>query len=390
MALPISYNIRSLVARWKITLLAIFGIGCVVAVFMVLLAMVSGFRTVLRATGNPSNGVVAQRGSLSELTSWVNRDPANFITADDRVARGSAGQPLASCEVVVITNLPKRDSGKPANVTVRGVSQNAFLVRNGLNIVKGRNFQPGLYEVIVGQKIHDRVTGVEIGDKLHMQKRDWEVVGIFDAQGSSFESEIWADYNVAGQAFGRSGGGCSSLTLRLRDASQISKFDHDLQLNPNFQVALTPEIKYYEDQAGPVAAPLMAFAIFVAIVMGIGAVFGAMNTMYAIVAARTREVATLRALGFTRFSVLFAFVTESVFLSLVGGALGCALAMFANGYTAGTGQTASFSEIAFAFHITSGDIVAGMIFAGLMGIAGGLLPALRAARLPISSALREA
>jgi putative ABC transport system permease protein len=390
MALPISYNIRSLVARWKITLLAIFGIGCVVAVFMVLLAMVSGFRTVLRATGEPRNGVVAQRGSLSELTSWINHDPANFITADDRVARGGSGEPMASCEVVVITSLAKRDSGKPANVTVRGVTSRAFEIRKGVHVVKGRNFQPGLYEVIVGQKIHDRVTGVELGDKLRMQKRDWEVVGIFDAEGSSFESEIWADYNSAGQAFGRGGGGCSSLTVRMRDVAALSKFDHDLQLNPNFQVALKPEIQYYEDQAGPVAGPLMAFAVFVAIVMGIGAVFGAMNTMYAIVAARTREVATLRALGFSRFSVLFAFVTESVFLSLVGGALGCALAMLANGYTAGTGQTSSFSEIAFAFRITGTDIVAGMIFAALMGVAGGLLPAFRAARLPISTALREA
>ena len=390
MALPISYNIRSLVARWKVTLLAIFGIGCVVAVFVVLLAMVSGFRTVLRATGNPRNGVVAQRGSMSELTSWIQRDPRNFITADDRVARSASGEPMASCEVVVITNLSRRTDGKPANVTVRGVSQNAFDIRNAVHIVKGRNFQPGLYEVIVGQKIHDRVTGVEIGDKLHMQKRDWEVVGLFDADGGSFESEIWADYNSAGQAFGRSGGGCSSLTVRMRDVATLSKFDHDLQLNPNFQVALKPEVQYYEDQAGPVAGPLLAFAVFVAIVMGIGAVFGAMNTMYAIVAARTREVATLRALGFSRFAVLFAFVIESVFLALIGGALGCALALFANGYTAGTGQTASFSEIAFAFRISGADIIAGMVFAGLMGLAGGLLPAFRAARLPISTALREA
>lgn len=188
MALPISYNIRSLVARWKVTLLAIFGIGCVVAVFMVLLAMVSGFRTVLRATGEPRNGVVAQRGSLSELTSWINRDPANFITADDRVARGASGEPMASCEVVVVTGLPKRDSGKPANVTVRGVSPRAFEIRKAVHIVKGRNFHPGLYEVIVGQKIHDRVSGVELGDKLRMQKRDWEVVGLFEADGSCLKA----------------------------------------------------------------------------------------------------------------------------------------------------------------------------------------------------------
>jgi putative ABC transport system permease protein len=389
MALPLSYNIRSLVARWKITLLAISGIACVVTVFLVLLAMVSGFRTVLRATGNPRNAIVTQRGSLSELTSWVNREPANFITADDRIARDSAGRPVVSCEVIVMTDLPKRDSGKPANITVRGISPQGLQVRNGVQIVQGRMLQPGLYEVVVGRKIHDRVAGVEVGDKLRMQKHDWEVVGLFDAQGSSFESEIWADYNTAAQAFNRTGG-CSSITLRTRDAGNLAQFDKDLRANPNFQVELKPEIQYYEDQAGPVAGPLMAFAVFVALVMGIGAVFGAMNTMYAIVAARTREVATLRALGFSRFAVLFSFVTESVFLALIGGAIGCLLAIPANGYTAGTGQTASFSEIAFAFRITPANMVAGMIFAALMGLAGGLLPALRAARMTISAALREA
>lgn len=389
MALPLSYNVRSLLARWKTTLLAIGGIGLVVAVFLVLLAMVSGFRMVLRTTGLPQNAIIAQRGSLSELTSWINRNDASTMMVDERIARDPNGKPLASCETVVITTAPKRGDGQPANITVRGVRPEAFAVRTGVHVTQGRMFQQGLYEIIVGEAIQRRVNGLDLGSKIRMQKHDWEVVGLFTAGGSSFESEIWGDQTAIAPAFQRNGG-CESITLRMKDPAAAPAYNAALKNNPQFQVELKPEIQYYEDQAGSVAIPLMILASFVAVVMGIGAVFGAMNTMYAIVAARTREVATLRALGFSRFSVLFSFVTESVFLSLVGGALGCLLAIPANGYTAGTGQTASFSEIAFAFHISGADLVAGMIFAGLMGLAGGLLPAARAARMPISAALREA
>ncbi len=389
MALPISYNVRSLLARWKVTMLAIGGIACVVAVFTVLLAMVSGFRTVLRATGQPQNAMVTQRGSNSELSSWIQRQNADFIQVDNRIARDEKGNPIASCEMVVITSLPRRNNGKPANVNVRGVDPSAFTVRNGVRMVQGRNFTPGLYEIIVGQRIQERVVGLDVGSRLRMNRHDWDVVGIFAADGGSFESEIWGDRNVLSGVFSRTAG-CSSITARLRDVSQGPGFDKDLRANPGFQVELKPEIKYYSDQAGAVAGPLLAFAVFVAIVMGVGAVFGAMNTMYAIVAARTREVGTLRALGFSRRSILTAFVIESVFLALLGGGLGCLLSIPANGVTASTGLTASFSEIAFAFHITSADLMTGMIFAGLMGIVGGLMPAFRAARLPITSALREA
>jgi ABC-type lipoprotein release transport system permease subunit len=389
MALPILYNVRSLGQRWKVTLLAVLGIALVVAVFVTLLAMEAGFRISLRSTGSPLNGIVTQRGSQSELTSWMQIGDANTVKVDPRVARDSDGQPMASCEVVILANRPKRTDGQPANVTFRGVSPMAFKVRNGIKIIDGRNFTPGLYEVIVGKKIADRVTGLDIGDTINIQKRAWKVVGHFDAQGSSFESEIWGDYDAMAPAIGRNGG-CESLTLRLQDPKMLAAFDKELRANPRVQLQIDSEPKYYENLAGPTAKALLYLAAFVSIVMGIGAVFGAMNTMYAIVSQRTREIGTLRALGFSRFSILFSFVMESVLLAGIAGILGCLLALPMNGFTTGTGQTQSFSELAFAFRITPTIVAIGIGFAVVMGVVGGLLPALRASRLPITTALREA
>jgi putative ABC transport system permease protein len=384
MALPIGYNVRNLVVRWKVALLAIGGIGLVVAVFVVLLAMASGFRLALRASGS-----VVQRGSGSELTSFFSREHANLIMVDARVARGPDGQPLASPEIVIVANLPRRADGEPTNVTIRGVTPRAFEVRRGIGIVEGRRFTPGLNEVIVGRRIRDRMRGLDLGSTIMVQRRAWQVVGVFTADGSAFESEVWGDVDVMGPAFQR-GGGQNSLTVRLRDAATLKDFDHDLQTNPQMQVQMEQERQYYEDQAGPVAQSLRTLAWFVSIVMGIGAVFGAMNTMYAIVAARTREIGTLRALGFSRSSILLAFLIESAFLALLGGVVGCLLAFTMNGYTTGTGQTASFSEVAFAFRVTVADLGYGLLFALAMGLLGGLLPARRASRLPITVALREA
>ncbi len=388
MALPISYNVRNLVVRWKVTCLAIFGIGLVVTVFVVLLAMASGFRLALAATGIAENGVVVQRGSNSELTSFFSREQANLIMVDSRVARGSDGRPLASPEIVIVGNFPKRADGGATNVTIRGVSQKAFQVRRSIQIVRGRPFNPGLNEVIVGRKIGDRIRGFDLGASISIQRREWQVVGIFTAEGSAFESEVWGDVDVMGPAFMR-GGGQNSLTVRLADPSTVKSFDHDLQADPQMQVQMVQERAYYADQAGPIAQALLALAYFVSIVMGIGAVFGAMNTMYAIVAARTREIGTLRALGFRRHSILFSFLLESIVLAIVGGLVGALLAYPMNGFTTATGNTAGFSEIAFAFRITPLDLAVGMIFAIVMGLFGGLLPALRASRLPITVALRE-
>ncbi len=388
MALPITYNLRNLRERWKTTLLAIGGIALVVAVFVTLAAMASGFRIALAATGSDDNGIVVQRGSASELTSWINRENANTIMADSRIARGSDGQPLASCDVVVITGKPRRTDGEMTNITVRGVQQRAFQVRRGIQIIEGRNFTPGLNEIIVGKKAADRIRGFDLGANVWMEKRNWKIVGIFTAGGSSFESEIWGDFNVMNTAFERYGG-CESITARLTTKDVLPQFDKDLRGNPQMQVQMDSESKYYADQAGPIAKALMGLAGFVAIVMGIGAVFGAMNTMYGIVAARTREVGTLRALGFSRLSILSVFLLESVMIAAVGGVLGCVLAIPMNGFTGATGNTAGFAELAFAFRITPAILLSGVTFAALMGLFGGLLPAIRAARLPITAALRE-
>jgi putative ABC transport system permease protein len=387
MALPISYNIRNLRERWQVTFLAVLGISLVVAVLVVLLAMVAGVRLALRSTGIPQNAMVVQRGSASELTSWVPLDQRNLIVVDSRVARGKDGQPLASPEIVVVSSKPRRADGQPTNVTMRGVSPKAFEVRGGIEIVRGRNFTPGLYEVIVGERIAERIQGLDLGSKITVQRKEWDIVGIFRSQGGGFESEIWGDIDAMGPAFQRTGGS-NSLVVRMADPAAIPDFDRTIRADPQMQLQAVQERKYYEDQAGPVAAGLTGLTTFVAIVMGIGAVFGAMNTMYAIVAARTREIGTLRALGFSRRSVLFSFVIESVFLALLGGVIGVLMALPANNLGGATGV--GFAELAFAFKITPQAIAVGLAFAAVMGLVGGLLPAARAARLPITSALRAA
>jgi len=387
MALPISYNVRNVRNRWQVTLLAVSGIALVVAVFAVLMSMSEGFASALRATGTEQNAMVVQRGSGSELTSWIPLDQKNMIVAHDVVARGPDGAALVSPEVVVVTVRPKAD-GEPTNVTIRGVTRKGQEVRGGIEIVQGRNYTPGLTEIIVGEKIATRVQGLELGSVVKLQKRDWTVVGVFSSRGGAFESEIWGDYDSIAQFFERQGGS-NAMAVRLKDPGQLKALDAWIRTKPQMQLQAVEERKYYEDQAGPLARILRILATAVAVIMGIGAVFGAMNTMYAIVAARTREIGTLRALGFSRRAILFSFVVESVTLALLGGLVGCLLALPMNGYSTGTGQTQSFSEIAFAFRVTPRIAAAGIVFAVVMGLVGGLLPALRAARLPITSALRE-
>jgi putative ABC transport system permease protein len=388
MALPISYNIRSLYVRGRVTLLAVGGIALVVAVLIVLVAMAVGFRVALQSGGMPENAIITQRGSTSEITSGIGRDAVNALVVDARIARDKDGNPLASPDLVIVGTQKRKDDGADVNVVIRGVTPIAFKVRPSVVITQGRNFTPGLYEVIVGRKMFDRMVGMELGRTIRMQRRDWTIVGVFEARGSAFESEIWGDKDAMGPAFGR-GAGAQTVTVRMKDPSAIPAFNEELQRNPRMQVQIIQERQYYEQQSAGVSGPLLALAVFVAIVMGIGAVFGAMNTMYAIVAARTREIGTLRALGFSRLAILTAFVIESTCLAIAGGALGCLVALPANGISSAAGG-ANFAEVAFAFRITPASIVVGMMLAVAMGIAGGLLPSLRAARLPITSALREA
>lgn len=387
MALPLSYNLRNVRERWRVTVLAVGGIGLVVAVFITLIALYSGFRAALASTGIPENGLFVQRGSQSELTSGIGRDDAEFLSADDRVARNAQGQPLASPELVVAITVPRRD-GTDGSAQMRGVSPLAFEVRHGIRMVEGRPLAPGLNELNVGVRVPERFD-VALGDTLTIRRREWVVVGVFEAEGSSFESEIWGDLTATQSAFNREGG-YQALAVRMADPAALEGWAEDVRRNPRLQVGLWPERKYYEDQAGLVGPALLALALFVAVVMGVGAVFGAMNTMYAIVAQRTREIATLRALGFSRASVLVSFLAESMLIALVGGGLGCALGTLANFLPAAATGNVTFSELAFAFRVTPQAMAIGMAFALVMGLVGGLLPAIRAARLPIARALREA
>ena len=388
MALPIAYSFRSLIVRWKSTLLAMLGIGLVVAVFVGLLSMASGFRLALRASGSPENAIVLQKGAMSELGSSFSKAAGDWVADDPRIAHGRDGAPLVSPELVAVVALPNRDDGELRNIGLRGVTPAAFNVRSGVTILEGRRAQPGLFEIIAGRQAQSRIRGLDVGSRISLMKREFDVVGIFSDEGSSFESEIWGDFDAMASAFSRAGTE-NSMTVRLANPRVLPSFDRELQANLQYPLEMVGERKYYEDQAGPLSRFLAGLAAFVAVVMGIGAIFAAMNTMYAIVANRTREVGTLRALGFSRSAVLMAFVLEGSFLALAGGGLGCLLSFLANGLSTSS-TTASMSEIVFAFRVTPIDLGYGLLFAVTMGVIGSLLPAFRAARLAIVSALREA
>jgi putative ABC transport system permease protein len=387
LALPLSYNLRNLGVRWRVNLLAIFGIALVVAVFVALASMAAGFRSALRATGRTDNAMVVQKGATSELTSGFPRDAAERIQVDERVARGPDGAPLASPEIVVVANLRRAADGALSNVTLRGVTPRAFEVRGGIRVVTGRRFAPGLPELLVGDRAAS-LFGLQVGKTVKIQKREWSVVGRFASEGSGFESELWGDLNVMAQDFHREGG-YQCLVLRLEDPQRLESFARQVADNPAVQLEVKQERRFYEDEAGPTARAILGLAAFVSLIMAVGAVFGAMNTMYAVVASRTREIGTLRALGFSRRAVLLAFVIESACLALIGGALGCVLALPTHGLTTATAGP-NFAELAFAFRITLRAVVSGLAFALVMGVFGGLLPAWRGARLAIVNALRAA
>ena len=388
MTLPLVYNVRSLRVRWPVALLATIGIALVVAVFAVLMAMSQGFATALRGTGRPDNAIVVTRGSNSEITSFIEPEERKAVLDHTLPVLGSDGKPLVSWDWVSILALPRKSDGKRTNVVLRCVTPEAFQVRTGIRLVEGRSFVPGLDEVVVGRRILERVRGLAVGSVLRYRRKDLRVVGVFASEGASFESEVWADFDTLRVAFQRPPGS-NSVVFRVRDPEEIAELDRWIRQQPDLLLRAVPEKKYYEDLAGPVSTTIRALGGLVAVVMGVGAVFAAMNTMYAIVAARTREIGTLRALGFTRGAILASFVLESALLGLSGGAIGCLAASVVHGYSTGTANLQSFSEVAFAFRITPAIVGASLGFALAMGTLGGLLPALRAARLPIASAMRK-
>jgi putative ABC transport system permease protein len=389
MALPLSYNVRSVAVRWKTALVGVLGIAGTVGVMVAMLAMATGFQATLVNSGSPENALVRRAGASSELESVVTLESVKIIGDAPGVARSTEGAPLVSGEVVVIAAFPLLSSGTDANVQVRGVSPRALEVRPEVKITAGRMFSPGLSELVVGRNVPGTYQGLSLGDSVKFGGATWNVVGVFDAGGSAFDSEPWCDATVLNQVYKRPENIFQSVTVRLITADSFEAFKDALTTDPRLNVQADRETAYYASKSRAVSTLIRVLGLLVTAVMAVGAVFGALNTMYAAVSSRTRELATIRALGFGTFSIMLALLLESLLIAAVGGALGCLAALPLNGFTTGTMNWQTFSHLAFAFRVTPVLMAWGMAFALFMGLLGGILPAIRAARLPVAAALRE-
>jgi len=363
-----------------------FSVTLTVTVFVVLMALAQGLQTSLTTTGHPLNLLLMREGSQSETQSAVQRDALQVIRYLEGIAKSDAGEPLVSPELIVLINLPRRGQEQGSNVTIRGLGPQGPSLRPDFKLIEGQMFRPGLREVIVSKRIADRFQGCALGDKVKLAKVYWSVVGIFDAGNTAYSSEIWTDAEDLGQDFDRDV--YSSVFLRATDTSALNRLRQQVADDRRLHMKAQTETEYYERQTSA-AAPIKALGLFIAALMAVGASFAAMNTMYAAVARRTKEIGTLRVLGFSRGSILISFIVESVLIATLGGFLGCILALPVNGVTTGTTNFATFSEITFNFHVTPRLLVNGMIFSVIMGLFGGLFPAWRAAHENIVTALRS-
>lgn len=388
MAIPVIYNLRSVRARWASTIVAVLGIAGTVGVFVAMLSLAKGFKATLVSSGSPDNALVRRAGSSSEMDSGVQLDQVRVIEDAPGVARGANG-PLVTPELVVIAPFPLLSTGTDANVQVRGVSPKALEVRSKIRIVEGRFFQPGVAELIVGRNVAHTYGGLALGDTTKFGGGLWRVVGVFDAGGSAFDSEVWCDAHVLGQVYKRPENMFQSVTVHLTSSDALSAFKDSLTADPRMTVDVSREVDYYDKQSRMLTTLIVVLGSIVAAVMGIGAVFGALNTMYSAVSERSREIATMRAIGFGAGSIVVSFIFEALLISLLGGALGCLAVLPLNGLTTGAMNWQTFSHLAFAFKITPVLLSLGIIFALLMGVIGGVPPAIRAARRPIAFALRE-
>jgi len=388
MAIPFSYIARNLVARKVTTLLTAGGMALVVYVFTTVLMLTAGLKQTLVSTGQDDNVVVIRRSAQTEVQSGVDRTQAGIVESLPDIAIGVQGHKLISKELVVLINLPKRDTGKPANVVIRGVTPTGVALRPQVKLTAGRMFRPGTAEVIAGRAIGSGFRGAGLGETLRFASRDWTVVGIFDGGRSAFDSEIWGDAEQMLQAFRRTA--FSSLLFRLTDAGRFDEVKATIESDPRLTLEAKREPRFYADQAEQLANFIGYLGTTISVIFSIGAIIGAMITMYASVASRTGEIGTLRALGFSRGVILAAFLTEALLLGLVGGAVGLAAASFMQAISISTTNFQTFAEIAFSFTLTPSIVVASLAFALAMGFVGGFLPAVRAARMKIVDALRAA
>jgi len=387
MPIPISYSFRNLFTRRLTTFLTATGMALVVFVFASIMMLSSGLEKTLIETGSDDNVIVTRKAANSEVQSSVERSQAAIVESLPDIATGSDGTQLAAKELVVLISLPKRDSDKPANVVIRGVDKASFSLRPQVKLAEGRMPRPGSAEILAGSSIARRFKGGGIGESLHFAMRDWTVVGIFDAGATGFNSEIWGDAIQLMQAFRRPV--YSSVTFRLRDSGDFQAVKARLDADPRLTLDVRRETRYYRDQSEMMAKFLRILGMSLTVIFSLGAVIGAMITMYAAVANRVGEIGTLRAIGFQRSSILLAFLMESLLLGLIGGIAGLVMASFMQLITISTMNWQTFSELAFSFTLTFDIACKGLLFSLVMGFVGGVIPALRASRLNIVDALRE-
>jgi len=388
MRVPFSYIARNLAARRLTTALTAGGMGLVVYVFATVLMLAAGLRATLVATGQPDNVVVIRRSAQSEVQSGVDRLQAGIVESLPDIVIGADGRRLMSKEPVVLINLPKRETGKPSNVTIRGVTSEGVALRPQVVLVEGRMFRPGTSEVVTGRAIATGFRGAAIGETVRFASRDWTVVGTFDAGRTAFNSEIWGDAEQMLQAFRRTG--YSSLLFKLNDVDRFDAVKAAIESDPRLTLEAKRERRFYADQSEVLSNFISILGLSISVIFSIGAVIGAMITMYASVASRTGEIGTLRALGFTRTAILTAFMVEALALGAIGGFIGLIGASLMQAITISTMNFQTFSELAFSFTLTPQIVLISLAFALGMGFIGGFLPAARAARLKIVDALRAA
>jgi ABC-type lipoprotein release transport system permease subunit len=388
MKIPILYNVRSMLRRPVSTALTALGVGLVVAVFIGMLALANGFQAALVRTGSDQNVIVLRRGADAEINSGIERPAASLISASPHVAKGADGRAMLSPEAYMIVPLPRlaSDTNALANVVVRGISDAAWDVRTNIRLLAGQRPETGRAEVCIGRKLAGRMPNTNLGETIRFGGRGWTVVCHFEAGGSAFESEIWAENEQVLPVFKRDV--FNSVTFRLADPRGFDEVKRALEDNRQITVDVHRESEFYASQSQLLGTILRILAILITSIMAVGAIFGAVNTMYAAVSARTPEIAVLLTLGFPPRSVLASFLAESAIIAFAGGLIGCLLALPINGIVTSTTNWASFSEIAFSFMVTPGLMLAGILFAVIMGVLGGFFPARRAAKLPVIQALR--
>ncbi|MBB5014794.1 ABC transporter permease [Rehaibacterium terrae] len=379
-------NLLSIPQRLGASLVIVIGIGGVVGVLVAMLSMSTGLQKTLTATGRDDRVVILRGGANAELSSFLDRAAWTQVKYDPAVARGADGLPLASGEIIVITEVPRRGQRTGANITLRGVEPNGFVLRPEVRLLEGRRFRPGLREIIVGRGAHEQFEGLEVGRELRFRGSDWRIVGIFES-GDAHDSELWTDTQTAQSAFNRTG--VSSVLVQLTDIDAFEPLKRRLTTDPQLNVDVFRERDYFGAQAAGLTRQIGFLTGIVAAIMAVGALFGALNTMYSAVSARTVEIGTLRALGFGRLPVVASVMAEAMVLSLVGGLLGAGIAYgLFNGYSVST-LGGGFTQVAFNFAVTPGLVLQGLVWALGIGFLGGLMPALRAARLPVTTALRS-